>query len=390
MILRSEATRKRLRFFAGSTILGQLARMATDTTADKTQSALAQVLKAEFTNGRLREGEIVEARLLKKTSREAFFDLGKFGTGIVYGMELSNAKDIVKNTEVGGAVPAKVVHLEGEHGYIEISLAEAGKQRLWQQVEELQESGEIIKFKITGANSGGLMGSIADLKAFLPLSQLSNDHYPKDAEGDRQKGMEELKKFIGQELNVKIVTVNPRANKLIVSEREIFAANIKELLSHYEVGQVVPGIVSGIADFGIFVRFVDEPQIEGLVHISEIDHRVIDNPKEVLKLNETVSVKIIDIKEGRVFLSLKALKADPWADAGSRYHAGDEIIGRVYKFNPYGATIDLEGGLQGMIHISEFGGTEEMKTALIPGAPHRFLIDAVKPEEKRIVLKLKK
>ena len=104
--------------------------MTGDTTVDKTQSALAQILKAEFTNGRLREGEIVEARLLKKTTREVFFDWGKFGTGIIYGMELSNAKDIVKNTEIGGAVPAKVVHLDGERGYVELSLAEAGKQRL--------------------------------------------------------------------------------------------------------------------------------------------------------------------------------------------------------------------------------------------------------------------
>ena len=121
-----------------------------------------------------------------------------------------------------------------------------------------------------------------------------------------------------------------------------------------------------------------------------IDHRIIDNPKEVVKLNETVTVKIIDIKEGRVFLSLKALKDDPWTAAGGQYAAGQDVKGRIYKFNPYGATIDLEHGLQGMIHVSEFGGVDEMKKKIPLGETFVFIIDAVKPEEKRIILKVKK
>ncbi len=357
---------------------------------NKANNALLQFLKEELPQSRLREGDVVEVALLKKTSRDVFFDLGKFGTGIVYGAEFSNAKDIIKNLEVGGRVPAKVVNLDGDSGYVELSLAEAGKQRLWQQVQELQESGEIIKLKIAAANAGGLIGNLFDLKAFLPVSQLSNEHYPKGLEGDRQKILEELKKFIGEELSVKVINVNPRNNKLIVSERETLSANIKELLQQYEVGQVVDGLVSGIADFGIFVRFVDNPQIEGLVHISEIDHRLIDNPKEVVKLNETVKVKIIDIREGRVFLSLKALKPDPWEGIEEKYKAGEEVSGRVYKLNPFGATIDLESGIQGVIHISEFGGAEEIKQALELGKSYQFVIEALKPEEKRLILKMKK
>jgi len=359
-------------------------------TNNKMNNALLQMLKQELPQCRLREGDVAEVTLLKKTGREAFFDLGKFGTGIVYGSEFLNAKDILKNLEVGGRVPAKVVNLDGDSGYVELSLAEAGKQRLWQQVQELQESGEIIKLKIAAANAGGLIGNLFDLKAFLPVSQLSNEHYPKGLEGDRQKILEELKKFIGEELSVKVINVNSRSNKLIVSERETLSANIKELLQQYEVGQVVDGLVSGIADFGIFVRFVDNPQIEGLIHISEIDHRLIDNPKEVVKLNETVKVKIIDIREGRVFLSLKALKPDPWEGIEEKYKAGEEVSGRVYKLNPFGATIDLEGGVQGVIHISEFGGAEEMRQALELGKSYQFVIEALKPEEKRLILRMKK
>lgn len=357
---------------------------------NKHNSLLAQALKNEFATHRIREGDVCEVLLLSKTSREAFFDLGRFGTGIVYGLEFLNAKDILKRLEPGATLPAKIIQIDGEKGYTELSLAEAGKQRLWQQAQELLESGEVIPMKIVGANSGGLVGVILDLKAFLPVSQLSNDHYPKGVEGDRQKIIEELKKFTGQELTVKIITVNPRTNKLIVSEREVLAANVKELLAQYAPGQVIPGVVSGLADFGVFVRFVDNPQIEGLVHVSEIDHRLIENPKEVMKLNEPVQVKIIDIKDNRVFLSLKALKPNPWDTIREHHREGDDVSGSVLKFNPFGAMIDLDGGIQGMIHVSEFGGVEEMKATLVPGETHRFTIAVINPEEKRLILKIKK
>lgn len=365
--------------------------MSLENTNNKTNAMLTQLLKQELPQSRLREGDVFEAALIIKTARQAFFDLGKFGTGIVYGIEFLNAKDILRNLKAGDRIPAKITVLDGEEGYAELSLTEAGKQRLWQQAQELQESGEVVKVKITGANAGGLTANLLDLKAFLPISQLSNEHYPKGTDGDRQRNIEELRKLVGQEFTVKVINVNPRNNKFIVSEREILSANVKELLLEYEVGQVVDGLVSGIADFGIFVRFVDNPQIEGLIHISEIDHRLIDNPKEVVTLNEAVRVKIIDIRESRVFLSLKALKPDPWEKAGERYAVGEEVGGKIYKFNPFGAMVDLEeGGLQGMIHVSEFGSVDEMKRQLTVGGAHRFVIESLKPEEKRLILKLKR
>jgi len=229
-----------------------------------------------------------------------------------------------------------------------------------------------------------------DLKAFLPVSQLSLEHYPKVPDGDRIKIGEELKKFVGQELNVKIIDVNSRTNKVIVSEREVLSANVKELLNAYTIGQVVDCMVSGTADFGVFVRFTDNPQIEGMIHISELDYKLIDNPKELVKVNDPLKAKIIDIKEGRVFLSLKALKEDPWLKVGDMFKPGDVAKGKVYKFNPFGAVVALDGDLQGMVHISEFGGQEEMKKALTVGETYPFIIDTIKTEEKRITLKIKK
>lgn len=338
-----------------------------------------------------KEGDVVEATLIKKTSRNVFFDIEGFGTGVLYGTELSNAKNAIRNLEPGEKIAAKIVNLEGENGYIELSLSEADKQQLWQQAKELLESGEIVKAKITGANSGGLTLNLLNLKAFLPVSQLSNDHQPKLTDGDKQKINDELKKIIGEELSVKVIDVNPRNNKFIVSERETASVNVKELLTGYEIGQEVEGMVSGIADFGVFIKFIDNPMIEGMIHISELDHRLIDNPKEVVKINDTVRVKIIDIRDNRVILSLKALKADPWERATEMYKNDQEVVGKVYKFNPFGAVVSLgDGELQGMIHVSKFGSLEELKKELLPDHEYKFIIESVNPQEKRIILNLKK
>lgn len=377
-------------------------KATTQATAGTTGPAgLAQILKTELSTADWpKEGNVVEVTLLKKVARKAYFDMGRFGTGIVYGMELQNAKEALRHLEPGAKLHAKIVMLDGEEGRIELSLSEAGRQKIWQQAKELAEAGEVVKAKIVAANAGGLMASIIapaggsgageEIKAFLPVSQLSLEHYPKVPDGDRIKIGEELKKFIGQEMSVKIIDANQRTNKIIVSEREVLSANVKELLGAYTIGQDVNCIVSGVADFGVFVRFVDNPDIEGMIHISELDYKLIDNPKEFVKVNDELTARIIDIKEGRVFLSLKALKADPWATIGDRFTVGTTVEGRVYKFNPFGAVIALDDNFQGLVHISEFGGQEEMKKAIAVGQSYPFVIDAVKPEEKRIVLKVKK
>ena len=355
-------------------------------------AALAQVLRTELSPAEWpREGTVVEVTLMKKLPRKAYFDMGRFGTGIVYGAEMLNAKEAVRNLNPGDKLNAKIVALDGENGHIELSLSEAGRQKLFQQAKELAEAGEVVKAKVVGANAGGLMVLVSgEIKAFLPVSQLSLEHYPKVPDGDRIKIAEELKKFVDQELSVKIIDVNTRSAKIIVSEREVLSANMKDLLAAYTAGQIVDCIVSGVADFGVFVRFTDNPQIEGMIHISELDYKLIDNPKELVKVNDQLKAKIVDIKEGRVFLSLKALKEDPWAKLGESVKAGETVQGRIYKLNPFGAIVALAGDIQGMVHISEFGGQDEMKKALVVGQEYPFVVDSVKPEEKRITLKVKK
>lgn len=338
----------------------------------------------------LKKGEIVEAKLIERTPKKAYFEIAKVGTGIVYGREIVNGREVLKGLEIGDTIGAKIVDPENENGYIELSLTEADKQKAWQSVKEAQEKDEPIKVKVFGANSGGLLVEIFDLKGFLPVSQLSVEHYPRVAEQSRDSIIAELNKFVGQELEVKIISFNPRTNKLIASEKEVLSQNIKDIIGQYKPGDVVTGIISGLANFGAFMRFADNPEIEGLIHISELGHKLIDLPKEVVAVGDMIKAQIIDIKDNKISLSLKALQPDPWKTVEKQFKVSDVAVGTVYKFNPFGAFVKLNEDIVGLIHISEFGSPEEMKAKLTLNEKYNFKIEAIKPEEKRIILKLAK
>jgi len=336
----------------------------------------------------LKVGDLIEGKMLKKQAKNLYLDLGKHGTGIVYGVEFINAKNIIKELKTGDTVKAKIVDLDNERGYVELSLVEAGKHKVWEELKEIKEQDEPIKVKISSFNSGGLMAEMSSLVAFLPVSQLSNEHYPRVEDGDKKKIADELKKLVGQELMVKIIDFNPRTGKLIISEREVSDKPSKASLEQYQVGQTIDGIISGVADFGAFVKFVDNPAVEGLIHISELDHRLIDNPKEIVKIDDVVKAKIIDIKNGKIFLSLKALKPNPWDTVETKYKTGQEVTGTVSKFTPFGAFINLDNEIHGLLHVSEFGSVEKMKEQLEIGKSSQFKIGLIKPQEKRLILEL--
>jgi len=283
-----------------------------------------------------------------------------------------------------------VVNVDNEDGFVELSLSQADKQKAWTDIQELMAKDEAFKIKITGFNKGGLMADLKGLVSFLPVSQLSNEHYPKVGADDKGKILEALQQFVGQEFEVKLIDANPRTNKLIISERAALELSAKELAKNYSLGQIIDGVVSGVADFGIFIRFTENPALEGFIHVSEIDYKMIDNPKEYVKIDEAIKAKIVDIKDGRISLSLKALKEDPWLKAEEFYKEGQEVRGTAYLFNPFGAIINLEHGLQGQVHVTDFGGVPEMKKQLTIGGEYGFTIEGVKQQERRIVLKLKK
>lgn len=359
------------------------------TTRTRPQSLLTQILKEEAQLfAPLKVGDVVEGTVLEKGSRLMLIDLGKYGTGAVYGGELMNARELTRGLGSGGTISGKVVEVDNEDGYVELSLTEAGRQKSWDAVAELQEKEEVFAATPSGFNKGGLIVDVAGLKAFLPLSQLSPAHYPNVDDGDKQKIIQELQRLQTETFQVKVIDVHQKQNKVILSEKEAMHEASKELVAAYEVGQTVEGIISGVASFGAFFKFADNPALEGLIHVSELSHRVIDDPKEVVSIDDAVTAKIIEIKGGRVYLSLKALTGDPWEGIADMYTVGQEVTGTVYSFTSVGAVITL-GSVQGQIHITEFGGVPEMKAQLKEGEEYTFVIADVKPEEKRIYLKLK-
>lgn len=335
-------------------------------------------------------GDIVEGKVLDKSSRALLVDLGRHGTGVVYRGELQNARELVKSLEKGSPIHAKVIEVDNDDGFVELSLSEAGKQKAWGEVDEIRGKDEAFTVKITGFNKGGLITAVKGIPAFLPVSQLAADHYPKVVSADKTEIGAALQKLVGEEISVKVIDANPRAGKLILSEKEATEISSRELAKNYEVGQVVDGVVSGVADFGVFVKFVDNPAVEGLIHVSELDYRIIENPKDVVKVDDVVKAKIVDIKDGKISLSLKALKVDPWLVVANKYSEDQEVAGKVYMFNPFGAIINLDDTYQGYVHVTEFGGAEEMKKHLAVGKEYSFVIDGVKPAERKITLKLKK
>jgi small subunit ribosomal protein S1 len=333
-------------------------------------------------------GEIVEGKIIGVGRSAVYFDLGIWGTGIIYGRQFMEAKNALKNLKTGDKLQAKIVELENDEGYVELSLSEAGKEINWEKLWEKKEKDETIKVKVLSANKGGLLIKSEEIQGFLPVSQLSPKHYPRVEDADKTKILIKLQKLIGEELGVKILTLDPKREVLIVSEKATETKKIKEALKKYKVGNTVSGEITGVVDFGAFMKFSTE-NLEGLIHISELDWRLIEDPSEIVKVGQKVEAKIIELTpEGRVFLSLKALKKDPWENIEQKYQKGDQIQGKVTKFNLFGAFVEIEPKIQGLIHISEFGTKSKMEEKLKIGGKYVFQILQIEPKEHRLTLKL--
>lgn len=330
-------------------------------------------------------GDIIKGKISHRKKGAVFLDLGIWGTGIIYGKELTEGNEILKDTKTGDEILAKIVDLKNEQGYVELSISQAGKELIWEELKQKKEKGEIIKIKINGANKGGLLTDISGIQAFLPVSQLTTENYPKLEKASPEKILKELQKFIGKELEVQIFSLDAKTNKLILSEKLKESVKIKELLKNYKVGDVIEGEITGILEFGAFIKF---DSIEGLIHISELDWKIIESPSEIVKLGQKVKAKIINIANDKVFLSLKALKKDPWEGIEKIYKKGDKISGKVKKINYFGAFVQINKEIQGLCHVSEFGSVKKMEEKLNLEKEYNFEILEVKPKEHKITLKL--
>ncbi|MBU2218948.1 S1 RNA-binding domain-containing protein [Patescibacteria group bacterium] len=328
--------------------------------------------------------DLVEGIVLEKKGRNVFVEISSFGTGIIYGREFNNARDIIKVLKPGDKIIVKIVELENEMGYISLSLKEAKQEIVWRDAEEIKNNKTVIKLKVVDANKGGLILDWKGLQGFLPTSQLKVGHYPRIEDGDRDKILEELKKLVGQEIEITMISLNPKEGKLIFSEKSTETEEIKERISKYKVGDIIDGKVTGVVEFGIFIEI--ENGLEGLIHISELDWGLVENPADLFEVGQKVKAQIISIKDDKISLSIKALKINPWEEAEKKYHKGDIINGVVIRFNKHGALISVEEGIFGLVHISEFESENDMKQKIELGKSYPFQITFFEPKEQKLIL----
>ena len=365
----------------------EIKKMAESTSGIKTlgkQSPMTQFIKDSPEPPR--EADLIEGPVIAVDKAGVYIDLRPFGTGIIYGREYNNSRDVIKKINIGDSVTAKIVDPENEDGYIELSLKEARQAMIWEEAEQSIKDKGVLEVSVKDANKGGLIITWQGIQGFLPASQLKPEHYPRVDDGDKGRILEELRKLVGDKLLVSIITADPKEGKLIFSEKDPGDKDRKEIVSKYNVGDVFSGEVTGVVDFGIFVKI--EEGLEGLVHISEIDWGLVEDPRAMFKVGEKMDVKIIEIKDGKISLSIKTLKENPWVSAGKKYKKDATVSGVIIKYNQYGALASVEEGVAGLVHISEFGTTDALKQALELGKSYQFKINIFEPKEQRMTLSL--
>ncbi|MCI0597850.1 S1 RNA-binding domain-containing protein [Candidatus Parcubacteria bacterium] len=330
-------------------------------------------------------GDVIEGTIIALVRGRLYVDLPPFGTGIIYGREYLNAADVLRKANPGDTITAKVVDPSGIEGYIELSLKEARQAAIWSEAEQAIAAETTYMLTVEEANKGGLILSWQGIKGFLPASQLSKEHYPRVPEGDKDKILGELEKLVGKPISVRVITADAKEGKLIFSERSGAEDEEKtSLIDKYQVGDVVEGEVTGAVDFGVFVKL--EQDLEGLVHISELDWGLVEDPRALFKVGDSVKVKVIEIKDGKISLSVKALKENPWKSAADRYKKGMEVQGVVIKYNKHGALVSIEEGVAGLVHISEFASPQELREKLELGKSYPFTIKVFEPKDQRMTL----
>lgn len=353
-----------------------MAKTATITMDDLLNEEVAQQLAS---------GEVVEGKVLSVKKHEIWVDLGAHGIGLVPRREIG----FVRNLGEGDSVTASVVDTEMDEGYALLSLRKAAKDRGWDEIKRIFEAGETIEVNAYDANRGGLLIELEGIRGFLPVSQLSAEHYPRVSGADKDEILQRLNAIVSKPLSVRILDADRKQNKLIFSEKEAVRDGLQQRFEQLKVGDVVKGVITGVVDFGAFVN-VDG--IEGLIHISEISWERVNNPSDYVKVGEVVEAKIIAIDKDRLSLSLKQLQEDPWVKEVEKFKKGDDVEGTVTRITPFGAFIQISPAVEALVHITELGegeGADPEKLFKL-NEKKNFVVLDIDKENRKISLSLKK
>jgi small subunit ribosomal protein S1 len=339
-------------------------------------------------------GETIEGIIMGISPSEVIVDIACKSEGIVTSRDLERLDpDFRKTLKVGDQVLVYVLRPEDAEGNIILSLSRAQMEGDWQRATELFEAGEVVEEAISGCNRGGVIAHIGRVRGFVPASQLVSVRIPRNLDDDAREEM--LSQIVGQKLALKIIELDRRRNRLILSERAAqreWRQDQKErLLDELADGETRRGVVSSLCNFG---AFVDLGGADGLVHLSELAWRRVEHPSEVLRVGQEVSVQVIGVDRDRrrIALSIKRLQPEPWSTVEERYQIGQLVTGKITKITDFGAFAQIDEHIEGLIHISEISEDRiaHPKDVLQEGQEQTVRIIRIDADRQRMGLSLRR
>ncbi|MDP3955510.1 MAG: S1 RNA-binding domain-containing protein [bacterium] len=326
-----------------------------------------------------KRGQTVEGVVASIAAKTVLIDVGGKTEGIIAEREFETARDFIKNLKVGDKLSLQVINPESEAGQVLLSLRKTAFSTAWKQLAQILENGDEVEVLVSSVGRNGLMIQAYGLNGFIPNSQIGS-HY-----------LGKLNELVGKKIKVKPVEVDEMSEKLLFSERAVSEkekiAEIEAALELVKIDEEYDGKISGVTPFGVFVQInLGKTPVEGLVHISEIAWEKIDDPNILLKVGDEVKVKVIgvDKEAGRLALSLKQLTTDPWVEQAKKYTPDTHIKGKVLKLTAFGAFVELEPNLTGLIHISKIPAEKKIDV----GDTVSCFVEAVETDKRRISLGL--
>ncbi len=307
-----------------------------------------------FTVPVIKEGVKVKGIVLKEIDNGVLVDCenGAF-TGVLLSKEVKELKRSKVDLAPGTELEVEIINpsIRHEDGYYIVSVTRLLQYDVWKSIISEFEKDTIITVVPTEANLGGLIVDMQGIKGFIPLSQLAPIHYPRVEDGDQEAIFNKLLELIDQEIKVRVINIDEDEKRIILSEREALKEEREKVLSELEVGKVFDGVVSGVSSYGLFVTIGGT--VEGLVHISEITYGHVNNIDQLGKIGDKMQVKVIGLENGKISLSAKQLKEDPWEALPKKVKVGDVFEGKVIRFVPYGVFVRVFDDINGLVHLSE-------------------------------------
>lgn len=335
-------------------------------------------------------GELIEGTVVSISPNKILLDIGAKAEGVVKKDEMSDSEKSYKSLKVGDTILVMVKQDENKQGFVELSIKSAESERKWKDFEKMFNSGSPFEVTALQYNKGGLICDAMGMQGFVPISHLDSSRFAEvssKAKGSEKDIEERMQPLIGKDLKVVIIELDRAQNRLVLSEKQVNKEKQKEKreqrLTEIKVKDKIKGVISGVVPFGLFV---DLKGVEGLVHVSEIAWEKVEDPSNYYSVGDQIEALVLDVdeKKGKVGLSLKRLKDNPWESVAQKYPENTKVKGTVTRLVPFGAFVEIEPGLEGLVHVSE------MSTPLKEGQKVDAVVTLVDPNEQRLGLSTRK